>query len=693
MRSQPFLTGIVKLMSISISMKNEADLLWSPSAQRCAAANLTQFCGWLARSRGLRHANYEELWQWSVADLEGFWSAVWSYFDVRQSVPPERVLASPQMPGAQWFPGARLNFVEQVFRHASAAAPAVIFQSEIAGTGEVSWAELEQQVAALAHTLRGQGVRAGDRVAAYLPNIPATVIAFLAVASIGAIWSVCAPDMGVVSVTDRFQQIEPKALIAADGYRYAGKTLDRRTVIADILSGLPTVRTLIWVTLLDSEPTQDVIGSNRTVVQWSEATARVQPLAATQVSFDHPLWIVYSSGTTGLPKAIVHGHGGMLATGLVGMGLHLDLKPADRYFWYSSTGWIMWNLQVMGLLVGATICLFDGAVTGTGREPDWSVLWRFAGAQRVKLFGSGAAFYASCLKAGLRPADLVDLSTLESVGSTGSPLSSDCYRWVYEAVKRDVWLLSMAGGTDIAGAFTTGTPTLPVYVGEMQCRNLGAAVHAFDERGHAVMDEVGELVCTRPMPSMPLYFWNDPEGKRYLESYFDTFIDADGTRIWRHGDWLRLISGPKATGAVIYGRSDATINRHGIRMGTSELYRVVEAHPDVLDSIVVDLEYLGRPSYLGVFVVMREGTTLSDEVVRDLKERIRKGLSPRHVPDEVLRINAVPRTLTGKKLEVPLKKLLLGHNLEEVINRETVANPDSLAWFVDFTAKRGVCRK
>jgi acetoacetyl-CoA synthetase len=593
------------------------------------------------------------------------------------------------MPNAEWFPGARLNFVDQILRHVDRATPAIVYDGEAIGPGTLGWSELRQQVAAFAVCLQRCGVGLGDRVVAIVPNVPQTVVAFLAVASVGAVWSLCAPDMGVTSVIDRFQQIEPKVLIAVDGYRFGGKDYPRRDTLDSIVTALPTVTTLVWLPLLDRSALPPSSAATRRVIYWADAVAGQFALSPVQVEFSHPLWIVYSSGTTGVPKAIVHSHGGALAIGLVTMALHWDLKPGSRYFWYSSTGWIMWNLQVMGLLVGATICLYDGAVGGRGPQPDLLTLWRFVADHRVTLFGAGAAYFAACMKANLTPGESRDLSSLESVGSTGSPLASDCFRWIYKSVRADIWLFSVSGGTDIAGAFVNGTPTLPVRLGEIQCRNLGAAVHAFDDRGTPVVDAVGELVCTRPMPSMPVCFWNDPDAARYRESYFQMF-GGDGTpSVWRHGDWILLRSRPEATAAIIYGRSDATINRHGIRMGTAEFYRIAESHPDIVDSVVVDLEYLGRPSYLGMFIALRPGVALTPALVTELRERIRRELSPKHVPDEILEVPSIPRTLTGKKLEVPLKKLLLGAPAAQVINPGALANPDSVVWFVRFAEARG----
>ncbi len=650
--------------------------IWRPTRERVERARITAFLAWLARERGLVFGDYESLWQWSVTDLEGFWSAVWQFFDVRASQPYTRVLAEARMPGARWCPGARLNLVDQVMRHAAGEGPALVCRNELGVRGEVSWRELERQVGAVAASLRALGVAPGDRVVAYLPNMPQTIVAFLAVASLGAVWSVCSPDMGPVAVLDRFRQIEPKVLIACDGYRYGGKVFDRSEIVAQLRRELGSLaHTVIVPVLNDGIDAQRFPGA----LAWRDLAAREAQLATEQVAFDHPLWIVYSSGTTGVPKAIVHGHGGVLLEALKGIGLHRDVQAGDRFQWYTSTGWIMWNVQVSALLVGATACMYDG----NPGWPDLTTLWKFVADERITFFGAGAAFYASCMKAGVEPARVADLSHLASIGSTGSPLPAEAYRWIYQHVKRDVWLVSIAGGTDLAGAFLTGLPTLPVYEGEMSCRALGLKVEAYDDAGRPIMGEVGELVCSAPFPSLPLHFWNDPGDRRYRESYFDTWPG-----VWRHGDWIRLVPRPEAVGAIIYGRSDATINRHGIRMGTAELYRAVEAIPEVLDSLVVDLEYLGRASYMPLFVVLRPGAELDDGLRARINQRIREALSARHVPDEILAIAEVPRTLSGKKTELPVKKLLLGHPAEKVVHADAMANPSSLAWFVDFARRR-----
>ncbi|HQR54602.1 MAG TPA: acetoacetate--CoA ligase [Burkholderiaceae bacterium] len=655
---------------------NADEPLWRPAPARIERAHITAFLRWLERERGLMFADYEALWHWSVTDLEGFWDALWHFLDLRASRPYDRVLGARSMPGAEWFVGARLNIVDQAFRHATDVRPAIVAGDESGALREVAWTELRDQVAALAASLRTLGVVPGDRVVAILPNVPQTIVAFLACASVGAIWSVCSPDMGPVAVLDRFRQIEPKVLIACDGYGYGGKAFDRSAVLAEIRAALPTLAHTVIVPVLGGESDARRFPG---ALEWSSLLAAPATLRTEQVAADHPLWVVYSSGTTGLPKAIVHGHAGVLAEMLKGVHLHRDIGPDDRFFWYTTTGWIMWNVQVSGLLAGATVVLYDGH-PGT---PDLGVLWRFVERVGATFFGAGAAFFANCIKAGIEPAQIANLATLRTLGSTGSPLPADAYRWVYGHVKRDLWLVSIAGGTDLAGAFLTGLPTLPVYAGEMQCRALGLNVEAWDESGQPLMDEVGELVCSEPFPSMPLYFWNDPGGKRYRESYFESYPG-----VWRHGDWMRLVPRPEAVGGIIYGRSDATINRHGIRMGTAELYRSVEALPEVLDSLVVDLEYLGRESYMPLFVVLRAGIALDDALKERINARIREALSARHVPSEILAVPEVPRTLSGKKMELPIKRLLLGHPLAQVAHADAMANPASLAWFVEFARRR-----
>lgn len=655
------------------TVDTQPEKVWTPTEAHIRNANITAYRQWLEQTRGLSFDSYEALWEWSTTEIEAFWESVWEYFDIRSRTPYTSVLSERKMPGAHWFSGATVNYVDQVFRHATAERPAIVFRSEDGRNAEISWAELQRQVAALADSLRRLGVQRGDRVVAYLPNIPETVVAFLASASIGAIWSVCSPDMGTVSVLDRFRQIEPSVLISCDGYRYGGKDYDRADVVAQLRRELPTVRHTIMVPNLVGGA---ALGERFPDAHaWPDVTAGDAELACEWVPFEHPLWVVYSSGTTGMPKPIVHGHGGiMLVTGLM-TAMHNDLHPEDRFHWYSSTGWIMWNAQAAGLLVGATICIYDG----NPGYPDWGALWRFVGETGVTFFGAGAAFFAGCEKAGVEPNQVADLSRLRGVGATGSPLAPESYRWIFDHVRSDIWINPISGGTDFAGCFLGGNITLPIYLGEMQSRCLGAAVHAFDDEGNAVLDQVGELVCTQPIPSMPLYFWGDTDGTRYHDSYFDVYPG-----VWRHGDWLRIT--PRG-GAIIYGRSDTTINRYGIRMGTSEIYRAVESIPEILDSLVVDLEFLGRPSYMPLFVVMRPGYELDEALQNRIRDCIRQALSARYLPNEIIAVPEIPRTLSGKKLELPIRKLLLGQSLEKVANRDSLGNPQSLEWYLDFAER------
>ena len=656
-----------------MSTVTEGTLLWQPSPERLRNARLTAYMAWLSKTRGLTFTDYNALWQWSVDEVEAFWESIWTYYNVKASAPYTTVLEARTMPRTRWFTGSTLNYAEHALRHGEGHKPAIIFQSELKPRTEVTWDELKRQVAAVANTLKSLGVKPGDRVVAYMPNIPQTVVALLAVASVGAIWSSASPDMGHVSVIDRFRQIEPKVLFAVDGYRYGGKDFDRRGIVNEIVSHLPTVEKIVLVPYLDEHIDAAALPN---AMLWADTLKTPGPLTFEQVPFDHPLWVVYSSGTTGMPKPIVHGHGGTAIEAMKHNDLHLDLVKGDRFFWYSSTNWIIWNLLINTMLTGCTIVQYDG----NPGYPDMNTLWKFAADTKTDVFGASAAYIAQCLKSGVKPRDCGDISRIRTMASSGSPLPVEGYQWVYDNVNSDLLLASISGGTDPGAAFVGACPILPQYAGEMQCRCLGVAVYAFDEVGKALDDAVGELVCTLPMPSFPLYFWNDKDDKRYRESYFEMYPG-----LWRHGDWLTIT--PRG-GASIYGRSDSTINRHGIRMGSAEIYRVVEDVPEVLDSMVVDLEYLGKESYMPCFVVLKPGFTLDDGLKERIKSRVRKDLSARHVPNDVFAIPEVPRTLNGKKLEVPIKRLLLGEPIEKVVNRDSMINPGSLAWFVDFAATR-----
>ncbi|WP_208507561.1 acetoacetate--CoA ligase [Variovorax paradoxus] len=647
---------------------------------------------WLRETRGLAFDNYDALWRWSVTELDAFWQSIWDYARIESPTPHTAVLAESRMPGARWFPGAQVNYAREVLRHVDAAhaagMPAIVSDNERGEVRELSWPEMRRQVASVALTLKSLGVKRGDRVAAYMPNVPETMVAFLACSSIGAIWSVCAPDMGTAAVADRFRQIEPALLIAVDGVHYGGKPLDRSAVLQELRDQLPSVRRLLLV------PSPHAAGQVAHDVDWARATARddaeVAAFEPESLPFDHPIWIVYSSGTTGLPKPIVHGQGGIILT-MHACGLHNDVGASygannfgERYHWYSSTGWVMWNSQLSGMAFGATICIYDGNPAGSKEKPDWGVLWRFVARHEVTFFGAGAAYFSNCMKAGLVAKDCGDLSRVRALGSTGSPLPEEVQRWgtqqLLDAGSKDVWWCNISGGTDFCGAFVGGHRELPEVPGQMQCRELGHAVEAWNEQGQPVIGEVGELVCTQPIPSMPLYFWGDEGNARYVSSYFDTYPG-----VWRHGDWIRI---GNDGGCIIYGRSDATINRQGLRMGTSEIYSAVEGLPEVLDSMVVDLEYLGRESYMPLFVVLRPGVALDDAVRARLNHAIKTSLSPRFVPNDIFQVAEIPRTLSGKKQELPIKKLLLGQPIEKVVNREAMANPGSLDWYVAFAAQR-----
>ncbi len=646
-------------------------LLWTPDSTTVRRSNFNSYSRWLEK-RGRRFADYEEMWRWSVEDIEGFWASIWRYFDVSDVdyVP----LRERKMPGAKWFDGAELNFAERLFRK-NRDGTAIVSRTEGRTEKRLTWAELERKVAALSAKLGQMGLKRGDRIGAFLPNGVESVVAFLACASIGAVWSCCSPDFGSPAVVDRFSQIEPKALVTVEGYRYGGKWFDRSDTAASIIRSLPSLRHVIVV------PGEKVDGLLENTVAWEDLTKGKAPPSFEQVPFDHPLWILYSSGTTGLPKPIVHGHGGILLEHLKELSLHNDIKRGDRFFWFTTTGWMMWNYLVGGLLHGATAVLYDGSPA----YPDMDALWDLVEKTDVSFMGVSAAYLSSCTKAGLEPRSTHRLPRLRGIGSTGSPLPSEGFEWVYSSVGDNLWLASISGGTDVCTAFVGGCPILPVHSGEIQCRCMGAKVEAFDERGRPVVGELGELVVTEPMPSMPLFFWGDEDGSRYRQSYFETFPG-----VWRHGDWIEI---SRRGACIIHGRSDATIKRMGVRIGTSEIYRAVESMPEIADCLATDLELKGGSQQMLLFVATTGGTRLDEDLSNKIRDRIRTHVSPRYAPDRIIQVPAVPRTLNGKKLEVPIKRILAGVDPSKALNRDSLADPASVDFFVSLAVQLGKARK
>lgn len=654
-----------------------------PDPQAAAGSRIADFARWAARHQGAEGlpdpTDYQALHHWSVTDLEGFWAAVWEYFDIDATTPYERVLAEEAMPGARWFPGATLNYAHHALRNLHPDAPAITALDETGAAYEITGRQLRAQVASVAATLRDLGVGQGDRVVGYLPNTPHAVIAFLATASLGAVWSVCGQDYAPGAAADRFAQLEPTVLITADGYLFNGTAHDRRAASLDLAAALPTLKATILVDHLGLA--WPATRAARPTVPWEDAAGRTEYLAITPVPFDHPLWIVFSSGTTGLPKGIVHGHGGVLLEHLKILGLHCDLGVGDRLLWYTTTHWMMWNLVVSTLLTGAATCTYDGSPAPVAR-PD--VLWELAARHKVTVFGTSPQYLLAMAKLGVDPA-VHDLSAIRVIGCTGSALPASAYPWVRDHVGADVQLASTSGGTDVVSGFAGSAPTTPVWAGELSAPNLGVALAAYDGAGRPVVDQVGELVVTRPMPSMPLYFWNDPDSSRYRDAYFSAYPG-----VWRHGDWITLTSHGSVT---VHGRSDATLNRNGVRLGSADIHDIVERLPEIAEALVIGAEEPDGGYWMPLFVVLADGAGLDESLCEKIRDAIRTGASPRHVPDEILAVPAIPHTKTGKKLEVPVKRLLQGAPAEQVLNPSAVDNPGLIAYFAGLGAERRRARR
>ena len=666
------------------AMVHEGDWLWTPDEARVRRSRLSAYLSWLARERGQVLGGYGELWRWSVEQPDAFWRSIWQWCEVLHDGSAERVTDGAAMPHTRWFPDARVNYAEHVLRHAVDADPehvAFHHASELEPVRALPLRELASQVRRLARWLRAQGVGPGDRVVAYLPNVPACAVAMLAATSIGAVWSAAAVEFGVGTVVDRFRQIEPKVLIAADGYRFGGKPYDRRDEVARIVAALPSLQALLWVPTLDGPaPAVDGVAQHA----WDDALAgpevAPQDFRFERVASGHPLWVVFSSGTTGLPKPIVHSHVGVLVEHLKLMHLHIDLRPGSSMFFYSTTGWMMWNLLVAALMTGASSVLYDGSPLHDGPE----CLWRLAEATGASCFGASPTFVQIMEKAGLQPGRSFDLSALDTIVLSGAPCTPETFAWFHEAVKRDLWVTSQSGGTEICSGFVGSAPTQPVYAGEIQARMLGMAVEVWDEQGRPVVDQVGELVVLKPCPSMPIAFWNDRDGALYREAYFEQFPG-----VWRHGDFMKI---NQRGGCYIYGRSDSTLNRHGVRIGAAEIYRVVESVPEVADSLVVGCELPGGGFYMPLFVKLRAGVELDDALRGRVAEALRRQCSPRHVPDVMLRVREIPYTLTGKKMEIPVRRILMGTAPERAANRDAMANPQALDEYLELARSRADVR-
>ncbi len=647
-------------------------MLWKPSKDLIETSNISRYTRWLAANKKLEFEGYNGLWQWTVDHLSDFWESLWEYFEVIHDGTYQNVLSGKEMYKVSWFNGTSLNYAEHIFRRVNESNPAIIFKSESGPLTQLSWEELEAKVASLQLYLKTKNVKQGDCVVAYLPCIPEATIAMLATVSLGAIYSSCSPDFGAAAVIDRFAQINPKVLVAVDRYIYGGKSFDKSSVVTDLLKNLPTLEHIILVSEAPASQVRD-----RRISFWKEATHITrQKLQIVRVPFSHPLWVLFSSGTTGLPKAFVHSHGGILLEQLKYGTFHNDFKDGERCFWYTTTGWMMWNYIHGSLLCGGTMVLYDGSVA----YPTLDILWKFIQDAGINHFGTSAGFLLANMKEDIHPARANDLSHLRSISSTGSTLPPEAFQWVYENTKKDVWLVSMSGGSDVCSAFVGGNPTLPVYAGEIQCRALGCNLHAYGEDGTPVQNEVGEMVIISPMPSMPIYFWNDADYIRYKDSYFNVFPN-----VWRHGDWIKITSN---NGVIIYGRSDATLNRGGVRIGTSEIYRAMDKIPEVKDSLIICIERARGSFWMPLFVVMKEGYTLTKPIEDRIRATLRTDYSPRHVPDEIISVPDIPYTISGKKTETPIKKVFMGTDPQKAVSSGVLKNPASMDAFIALAKNR-----
>ncbi len=645
--------------------------LWTPSTTTIEQANISRYLNWINKTKNQTFTGYQHLWEWSVENVETFWESIWQYFEIIHDGDYNSVTNAAAMPGTRWFEGTSLNYSEHIFRNKTDKHPAIIFKAESGTLKQMTWKELEEQVASVRHYLKRQGVGEGDRVAAYLPCIPEATIAFLAANSLGAVWSSCSPDFGTDAIIDRFAQIEPTVLITIESYRYGGKRYDKKETVNSLLTSLPSLQSVILIS-----ENETIVDARTPVVNWLDVVKDAgHPLEFVRVPFNHAIWILYSSGTTGLPKAIVHSHGGILLEQLKYGTFHNDFKAGERCFWYTTTGWMMWNYIHGSLLAGATMVLYDGSPG----HPDLSVLWEFVQEADIHHFGTSASFILSNLKEGIEPRKKYNFTSLRSISSTGSTLPAEGFNWIYDKVKENLWLVSMSGGTDVCSAFVGGNPTWPVYEGEIQCRALGCMLEAYNDEGKPVFNQVGEMVISKPMPSMPIHFWNDPLFTRYKESYFEMFPG-----VWRHGDWTKITENQ---GVVIYGRSDATLNRGGVRIGTSEIYRAVDKITEVKDSLIVCLEKNGGQFWMPLFVVMQAGQTLTESLKAKIRTTIRNDYSPRHVPDDIIEVPDIPYTLSGKKTETPVKKVLMGKDPNEVLNTGALRNPSSMNFFLTLAGK------